>query len=86
MLTGLSAMITVLGIGLATIAIWGYARLNEDARTAAEDAATNTARDVANVVATRTAEEFLNRGETASSDEERLFKALARDKDGDGRA
>lgn len=36
MLTGLSAMITVLGIGLATIAIWGFSQIKEEARRAAE--------------------------------------------------
>ena len=35
MLTGLSAMITVLGIGLATIAIWGYGQIKEEAKQAA---------------------------------------------------
>lgn len=36
MLAGLSAMITVLGIGLATIAIWGFSQIKEEARQAAE--------------------------------------------------
>lgn len=36
MLAGLSAMITVLGIGLATIAIWGFAQIKSEARNAAE--------------------------------------------------
>lgn len=43
MLTGLSAMIAVLGIGLATVAIWGYQRLNEDAKMVGERAATKAA-------------------------------------------
>lgn len=59
-------MITVLGIGLATIAIWGYGTIKDEAKQAAEKIATAeakriatatatiTARDVAQAVATRT--------------------------------
>ncbi|MET3694573.1 hypothetical protein [Methylobacterium goesingense] len=77
MLTGLSAMITVLGIGLATIAIWGYARLSEDAKEAAADKAMSVAQDVATAVATRTVEAAISKHQT-TEESQRLFEALSR--------
>lgn len=61
MISGLSLMVTVLGLGLATVAVWGTSTLKQEARVAAErvaseDAtkvATRVARDVAQSTAAR---------------------------------
>lgn len=82
MLSGLGVMVTVLGIGLATIAVWGTATLKQEARIAAERVATEDATKVATAVARDVAQSTAARamarfGENiGAGDTDALVKAL----------
>lgn len=84
MISGLSLMVTVLGIGLATIAVWGYATIRDAAQKRATETAEATSRDVAQATAARTVYEYLGSLGIDPATGQRQAAALYEDENGSG--
>lgn len=57
-LSCVSVLVTVLGVGLGALALWGYSGLKSSARKVAKEVAEKVARDTAEAVAARTVAQF----------------------------